>query len=172
MKPSTILFFLLLLTFALQSRGQEILPKITPISDESYQTGGIIGTTLGFGIGHAYEGRWSGPGGDGYKFTAGEVAPFAIILAGSLFESMLDLCGGSDMDHPDCNQRSWQPVFGTRQAFDAAVGITIAFKVWEIFDLWNYPHGASKQASGGSSPEFAVVPTADNQLNFCFKVAF
>lgn len=88
--------------------------------------GAIMGTFGGFGIGHAFQGRYMD---DGWKWTLGEFAALGTMFATA----------------DDCENRK-DPVTGTvtyqcnRVNPWALVG-WLGFRVWQSYDLWHYANG-------------------------------
>lgn len=91
-----------------------------PVSTGKYITGGVLGSTLGFGIGHGVQGRY---GSKGWIFTATEAASLSLILAGCRELKDTD----NDGDKDECNNNGLA-AFG----YVALVG----FHIWEIIDVW------------------------------------
>ena len=50
--------------------------SVTEISKNRYITGGVLGTALGFGIGHAVQGRWLSD--KGWIFTSAELVTLGV----------------------------------------------------------------------------------------------
>lgn len=109
----------------LSEKDKEIL-EVGKISDTRYIVGGVLGTyPIGFGVGHAIQGRWTQ---DGWIFTAGEAATISIALVG-----MLGCATGSWAD--DDNECT------SGQSALIAVGLIgfVGFRIWEIVDVWAVP---------------------------------
>ena len=91
------------------------------INGAAYVIGAILGTyPLGFGIGHAIQGRYKEMG---YIFTIGELGSLGVMMAGGV------QCVGKWSGGDSCD--------GTLLTL-GAVGF-LGFKVWEIIDLWVTP---------------------------------
>ncbi len=88
-----------------------------------YVWGGLAGTFIGFGTGHAIQRRYEGKG---EMFAYGEVTSLAVLVAGALTGD----CGGGG-----------SPVCGDL----GAVGLIgfLSFRVWEMVDVWIPPSSAS-----------------------------
>ena len=115
----------------LTEKDKEVL-EIGEISTGRYVAGGILGTyPIGFGIGHAIQGRWSE---QGWIFTAGELGSVAMLLGG------LSSClkGDADDFFDDCS--------GGENAL-ITVGLIgfIGFRIWEIVDVWAVPPSHNKK---------------------------
>ena len=98
-----------------------------PIPQGRYIAGGITGSIVGFGIGHAIQGggRYRDRG---WIFTAGEGGSLALMMVG-IFQCL------GDSRYDDHRSRC------DRGAAISAVGVVgfIGFHIWEIVDLWVAP---------------------------------
>jgi hypothetical protein len=113
-------------TGSLTETEREILDR-GEYSGADIAVSGLLGTVVGFGTGHAHQGRFDERG---WIFLAGEGAALAGTTVGVL---ACAASSGNDFE----------------SAFDAAlcsaaVGITglsvlAAFKLWEIIDVWSHP---------------------------------
>jgi|GEM_PF-2016525 len=92
-----------------------------------YIAGGITGTVVGFGIGHAISGEYSSMG---WVFTVGELAAYGLMLAGAVDTI-------SDVD----NYGSLQDVESSDGFGMMTLGAIafIGFRVWEAIDVWVRP---------------------------------
>lgn len=135
--PTKLLRTLLIQIIALQGWGQihESKPNISDwsqgdveifergeISNTRYLLGGTIGTLVGFGSGHAIQGRFNDPG---KKFLAYDAGALGFFLAGSIAACGLQ---GSNGGSNECR---------TTQNIGAA--ILIGVRLWEAYDLWTTP---------------------------------
>ncbi len=88
--------------------------KPNPLSaKDRFIAGGIIGTVVGFGIGHAIEDRYADLG---WVFTATEGASVALIIIGAV----VPMPAGASI-----------PLI-----IIGSLGLT-GFKIWEIMDIWS-----------------------------------
>lgn len=93
-----------------------------PLNLGTYITGGVLGTTLGFGIGHGIVGEY---GSIGWVFTTTEVGSLALMVAGAAV--------------------GWgQPLGGDKAQTGLAlmtVGALclVGFHIWETIDIWVRP---------------------------------
>ena len=102
----------------LTEEEQELLDK-GYISPGKYVGGGVTATALGWGIGHAIQGRW---GERGWIFTVGEAASFVTLIY-SMAEGFA--CNSN------CDRyTTWMMV--------GALGL-VGFRTWEILDAWIVP---------------------------------
>ncbi len=107
----------------LKEDDQKVL-SIGEISTARYVVGGILGTyPVGFGIGHAVQGRWAE---DGWVFTAGELGSLSLVVAGIL--------GCVDQAFEGSNCSDFESAF----IVTGAIGF-LGFRIWEIVDVWSKP---------------------------------
>jgi hypothetical protein len=107
----------------LTEKDKDIL-EVGEISTARYVTGGILGTyPIGFGLGHAIQGRWSQ---NGWIFTAGESASLALLLGGALG------CVNNTVFGEDCSDL---------ENAIMTVGVIgfVGLRLWEIVDVWAAP---------------------------------
>jgi hypothetical protein len=117
------------------SQKDKTILEIGEISAPRYVIGGIIGTyPVGFGLGHAVQGRWSDKG---WIFTAGEAGSLAVVVAGALG------CLNNEFDNGFNGKDDCQ---GVNEAL-LVTGIIgfVGFRVWEIVDVWGAPFGHNKK---------------------------
>lgn len=114
---------------------QELLAR-GEITGTEYILGGVIGSYLGFGIGHAIQGRY---GRDGVKFTIGQSATITLIIIGAL--SCID--HHYDADYYDSPEYADTAARNRNRCHEYALwaGITgyFAFRIWEAVDVWSAP---------------------------------
>jgi hypothetical protein len=108
----------------LTERDKSIL-EVGEISTARYVTGGILGTyPLGFGVGHAIQGRWKE---DGTIFTWGELGAVGVMVTGAL---------GCTQDTGD---KDWNcSSFEQGLIVVGAIGF-VGLRIWEIVDVWAVP---------------------------------
>jgi hypothetical protein len=91
-----------------------------PIETEPYVAGGVVGSFLGFGIGHAIQGRY---GTDAAWMSIGQAAGGLMFLLGAG-------CPIKQIGSASC------PLNGTATT---GLALMILTHVWEIYDLWATP---------------------------------
>ena len=99
------------------------------ISPGRYVAGGIVGTAVGFGIGHAISGEWTSTG---WIFTVGEVAA---------------LTGAFGLSYVVAQEDKGAGVL----VFVGGMLIAIGLNIWEIIDIWTRPTIRSR-ASARTGP--------------------
>lgn len=108
--------------YAQQEPGEDGDSGRVPVPTGKYITGGVLGSTIGFGIGHAVQGRY---GDKGWIFTAGEAAGLTAMVAG--LASCKDETQSDGSKEKKCSQ-------------DGLIGLgaaaLIGFHIWEIVDAW------------------------------------
>lgn len=93
-----------------------------PVSTGKYITGGVLGSTLGLGIGHGVQGRY---GEKGWIFTATEVPALVVMLVGAA-QCQKDKDDGV---RTDCTSSQKSMIVGGYAAF-------LGFHIWEVLDVW------------------------------------
>ncbi|MBK7962192.1 MAG: hypothetical protein IPK04_14030 [Bdellovibrionales bacterium] len=132
----------LCLAICIQAQADEDVSDTTnkvPVSTGPYITGGILASTIGFGIGHAVQGRWADKG---WIFTATESLGLVMLsAAASTCSKKTDIYG---VEKTECSD--------TGLAL-AGLGVLIGFHVWEIVDAWT---GATPVEDSG--PKVFLLP--------------
>jgi len=131
----------LALSFSRAHAEGEATDTRVPVPTGKYITGGVLASTIGFGIGHGVQGRYSDKG---WIFTATEVGGVALLAIGS----------ASCKDEYD--------VYGikTTKCSNAAIGLVglgvlIGFHVWEIVDAWSGARGVD------DGPKAFILPNPE-----------
>ena len=130
-----------------------------PVSQGGWIIGGILGTWMGFGMGHLVQGRF---GDSGVLFAGGEIGCLIVmaIAIPSAFSNEV-LCNENGCVVQENQADLWQGVA-------IGAGITfVALRIWEIYDVWACPaqwNDAYRRirARAGPAPmrfSFGVVPT-------------
>ena len=120
-----------------------------------YIAGGIVGTAVGFGIGHAIVGEY---GSIGWVFTLTESASFLAILVGYGL-IVADAVDCVDSYSSTCSEST--PAAGLALVYGGALAMS-GFHVWEVIDIWTRPLpvvGANEPATE-PAVRLAIVPTA------------
>ena len=99
--------------------------------------GGVFGTVIGYGIGHAMQGRWIKTG---WIHTTFQVSGLAILIGGyiGLF-----------------------PAFSAKTSYIIGSVVFVGSKIWEIVDLWNVPSSMKVVSQKG----LYMAPTLYSQYN-------
>lgn len=140
--------FLILLVFQSAASAKE-LSRAKPVQDAGisrnrYLIGGAVGSTVGFGVGHAIQKRYRQD--HAWIFTATEAAAIGYIFMRGLFA-----CDGSmGAQHDDCMHDTERDL---RYGFLTYLG----FHIWEIVDVWTGVRVAE------DSPHLSVGPTLINK---------
>ena len=103
------------------------------ISIGRYITGGILAYGVGFGVGHAVQGRWSD---QGWIYTVGESASLIAIMYG--LTQLADGRNNFDGTYQDDYQENQRDRRGRNYALAGIVGL-VGFRIWEVVDAWAAP---------------------------------
>ena len=126
------------------------------ISTGKYITGGILGSAIGFGIGHAVQGRY---GSKGWIFTAGDTAGALFLSTGFVG------CWTHKNDNGDYACTS-----SDTSTLAVGYALSVGFHVWEIVDVWT---GATPKSEEEPKVSLMVLPATQNQNSqFAFAYRF
>ena len=132
-----------------------------PISAGAYVAGGLLGTWMGFGVGHAVQGRYDEAG---LIFSVGEAAGLGMLMVGIINLTTSSDCfvnesnGGFICETNRSDENLW-----TGLAISGGVLYGL-LRIWEIADLWSGPprHNAEykrvRAKTGGWSLSLLPVP--------------
>lgn len=114
-----------------------------------YIAGGVLGTAVGFGIGHAVQGRWQDKG---WIFTVGEAAGITLFAVGVAGLASSVQTGSFD---------------GPSSSSYALVAISMlaisGVRIWEIIDVWTAVRPQRRQRHvAAPSAGFALIPIPTN----------
>lgn len=125
MRITHFLFLALFLSLSMDVAANETsADQPLQISHSDYVLGGVVGSIVGFGTGHAIQDRYLSGGGWAFTLCEG-IGAAAIITGGILYGT-----AGTDVDKQTLGKR-----------FMLAGGIFYGgFKIWEIIDLWVAPN--------------------------------
>ncbi len=154
-----------------------------PAPQANYIAGGVVGTVVGLGIGQAINGNYANTG---WIFTAFEgVLGVGMMVTGFVVsylamkeiipeltpgefmavKPMLDrINSGNFTPNPDADTQSLVKkavIFGSVGAAGAL--IFLAFRIWDIVDVWDTPVLAENPAQHHVS--FAIMPYADSEVS-------
>ena len=104
---------------SLSEKDQNII-EMGEIGPGRYVLGGVVGSYLGLGIGHAIQGRYSFS--RGWIFTVGELT--LIVIMSSSAYPCIHGCSGSS---------------GPGLVMNIGIASYISFRIWEAVDLWVAP---------------------------------
>jgi hypothetical protein len=118
-----------------------------------YITGGVIGSTIGFGIGHAIQDRYHSKG---WIFTATEGAGMAALLAGaSQCKTDTDVFG---VRSTNCGSGSGLLFVG--------YGVFLGFHIWEIVDVWT---GATPVETEEPKGVFIIPENGSTKIGYIYN---
>jgi hypothetical protein len=121
-----------------------------------YVAGGVT-SLLGFGIGHAVQGRYAERG---WIFTAGEVLSVGLFGGGFAWMAGNVISNAQSVHHGAIGTN---PELGAPVGMMVAGGVTfIGFKIWEIVDAWTAPLSQAPYYAAADRPvsttKLAVAP--------------
>jgi hypothetical protein len=134
----------------LSSSDHRVL-AIGEISEDAHLGGGAIGTLVGFGLGHAVQGRY---GDKGWIFTIGDIVGMGLFLLATIdcaFE-----VGGSQT----CESKN---------RLQLGTALFVGFRIWEIVDVWAGPPAHNRryrELKGRVTPQarLFLTPVAQNSV--------
>lgn len=159
MNSKKLTFIFIILTLLLQSNGawaikltdeEDIIQKEGPISRDRYILGGVMGTTIGFGTGHAIVGKWKEMG---WLYTLAETGFLGMMMIGYK-KSIIDTV------ETGFNGNFDGPSYGLM--ITGYLGFFLT-KMGETYDIWNRPHEHNKtykkvQEKAEKSAELHLLP--------------
>lgn len=110
---------------------EDAVQKEGPISRDRYILGGVTGTVVGFGSGHAIVGKWKEMG---WLYTAGEVGFLGMLMVGYK-KSIIDTFSTGFNGNFD------GPSYGLM--ITGYLGFILT-KLGETYDIWNRPYEHNK----------------------------
>jgi hypothetical protein len=132
----------ILLLFGLSLASPCFAEASATMTRSDYILGGITGSFLGLGAGHAIQGRFFDKG---WIFTIGEVTSFAFIIASSVDSTP---CDPADPPHSGCMGGGWPNPYW--------VLVLGGLHIWEIIDVWAAPgwtvQGTQQNQQSATSP--------------------
>jgi hypothetical protein len=146
----------------LSPEEQRILDR-GPVPQGRYISGGVTGSIVGFGIGHAIQGRY---GERGWIFTVGELGSITAMIVGAVQCATTRDAYGNERRCTD----------GDSLIVTGLVGI-IGFHVWEVIDLWVTPNRINRRydqltRSSNRMSNFRMTPTLDANATPGLALAF
>ncbi len=136
------------------SGSEKGTPSVIQISRGKYITGGVLASTLGFGIGHAVQGRYSEKG---WIFTAAEVTGLALLIHANCFRPRnTNSQIRSVREQSDCEN--------VTEGIGGAA-LLLGFHIWEVIDAWTQAQPLP------NSSEVFVLPVEDG-VNVSLNLRF
>ena len=133
------------------SMEEDNLERITASNHKSitqgkYTAGGIVSTSIGFGLGHAIQGRYMQKG---WIFTAGELVSLGAFLGytysgiSNVSISLEDFSnifeGSEDGDSKNKLKSEKDKLIKKLKISAVFLGIYLGFRIWEKIDIWMLP---------------------------------
>ena len=142
------------------AKRHEMDSRFIPISKTKYLQGGLLGTLVGFGTGHAMQGRWQR---DGWQHTAWQVGAAALATYGWFCKNYT--AAGPDTP-PDPNSNTEPKPKPSYPACDdyfsmmlVGIPLFVALKIVEIASVWDPSPDLYRVVSDNNQPPmFTVAP--------------
>lgn len=139
------------------AKQHEVDSSLIPINKSKYLQGGLLGTLVGFGTGHAVQGRWRR---DGWQHTAWQAGAVALASYG-WFCKNYSSAGPDDLNsniepkpkpsYPACDGYGLMMLVG--------IPLFAALKIIEIASVWEPSPDLYRIVSGNNQlPTFTVAP--------------
>ena len=141
-------------------RGQTI-NDATVIPRHRYLWGGALGTTVGFGLGHAVQGRWWSQG-RGWVYTLTQLPIIPAIYSIAAQNSCEKRADKKEREHRHKGE-SWgcpNPI-GEETAAFLMVTFVIS-RIIEVFNVWDINYNQHRVADTGKRNSLLLLPYADN----------
>ena len=140
-------------------RGRPFNPNAAVISRERYLLGGALGTLLGFGSGHAVQGRWQ-PGGRGWAYTLTQLPIFALYYS----KAQQDKCE-ERARQKEREGRNESGAWGCSPPIDDGTFVFLAAtfvisRIIEIFNVWDIDYHLHRVAAKNKRKSFLILPYA------------
>jgi hypothetical protein len=116
-----------------------------PISKKRYVTGGIFGSAVGLGIGHAIQGRYLAKG---LMFSVTEVVGLGLLSSANCYnrQNERDVRRRGDCDDTD------KALLGA--------GLWLGFHIWEVIDIWT----GARPVKQAPAVSLLMLPTESGPL--------
>ena len=142
------------------AKRHEVDSRFIPISKAKYLQGGLLGTLVGFGTGHAVQGRWQR---DGWQHTAWQAGVAALASYG-WFCRAHSSAGPDTLPDPDSNiepkpKPSYPACGGYAAMLLVGIPLFAALKIVEIASVWEPSPDLYRVVSDNNQlPTFTVAP--------------
>ena len=142
------------------AKQHEVDSRFIPISKTKYLQGGLLGTLVGFGTGHAVQGRWQR---DGWQHTAWQAGAAALATYGWFCKNHSS-AGPDDAPDPDSNtepkpKASYPACDGYPIMMLVGIPLFVALKIVEIASVWEPSPDLYRIVSDNNQqPMFTVAP--------------
>ena len=145
-------------------------PDAAVIPRHRYLWGGALGTTVGFGLGHAVQGRWWSQG-RGWVHTLTQLPIVPAIYSLAVQNSCEDRARTKERERRHEGE-SWgcpNPI-GNETAV-LLIGMYVVSRVIEVFSVWDINYNQHRVAGTGKRDSLLLLPYADNR-GFGLQLAF
>ena len=148
-------------------RGKTVNPDAIPIPRQHYLWGAALGTAVGFGLGHAVQGRWWTQG-RGWAYTLTQLPVFVALY--------------SLMEYDKCEERAYKKSeeeegrWGCPEPLgEGTAGVLLAMyvvsRIVEIFNVWDIDYNLHRIADKSKRKSLLLLPYASTQ-GFGLQLAF
>jgi len=123
---------------------QALTARILPSDPNTFlnKAGAFVGMTLGFGSGHAIQGRYSD---SGWKWTLSEVALFSLAVSTSDQDCTETVSAkdayGMRTHSSNCVKNGKSPSVAA-----GTMGLWLGLRIWQSYDLWTYSGRKSEKS--------------------------
>ena len=124
-----------------RNRTQLSDSNLIDIREEDYVLGGVLGTFVGFGLGHAVQGRWQHKG---KYYTYTQLAGLGLTVLGSSCQ------GSSDYGEGICHDPEWMLLLG--------IPLFLISRIVEIFSVWGPDTSHYRVVSARPQLPFSIMP--------------
>ena len=147
--------------------SQERDADMFAISRDRYIAGGFLGTFVGFGVGHAVQGRWWSEG-KGWIYTLTQLPIFPAIIAHT---AALDKCE-QRADEKEKEGGRWNCDSPSSETFVVVSGIMFAIsRIIEIFDVWDIDTDFQQVVEHKKQKSLLILPYTDTR-SYGLQLAF
>ena len=143
----------------IDAKNHAVDSSLIPITQQKFLLGGLLGTVVGFGTGHAIQGRWRR---EGWKHTAWQAGAAALTAYG-WFCSNYSASGHQIEPEPGSEPPKDKPAYPACDAYRLMllVGVPLwaALKIVEIASVWGpSPDHYRIVTTKHQSPSLAIAP--------------
>lgn len=150
-------------------QGQTI-NNATVIPRHRYLWGGALGTTVGFGLGHAMQGRWWRQG-DGWAYTLTQLSIVPAIYAITEQNKCEERARAKEQERRH-EEESWGCSNHTNEGVAGLLIATyIVSRIFEIFSVWDIDYNLHRVADKDQHKSLLVLPYASPK-GFGLQLAF
>ena len=127
---------------------QRVDSNLIDIREENYLVAGVLGTFIGFGIGHAVQGRWQHKG---KYYTYTQLAGFGLALLGGRY------CSGGSRRYGEgiCHNPEWMYMLD--------IPLFLISRIVEMFSVWGPDASYYRVVESRSQLPFSITPLLNTE---------